>query len=374
MRMNRTYNFQVDNGLFVVEHMIKKDYKDITVDDLRNNVEILTDKIHEYNKMSTLSSTTHFNTSLTQLQIDDRHKRVKNQLNMLLDNIGNDKNCMICGEKRVNISADIPYSSLMYGLASHKNNINMGNNLSTVDVCPVCLFLSLISFLNTQKISFPFLYMSDSDEFMRDITDEIQLNLSKNILLDRKIKDLGKSFLEEITNINMSEELYDDLGYINMITYKNAQNNYYAEINIEKDKLIMLMKIKNKGLMDEFYTKRMFRPFFDNYNLIKYMANTIKYEEYSMEIYELIRGYFMTQRQIELVELVTNRLLDNNDTDKILKDLFLIKSKADFKKFLINYSREIPLVDNLSDMNTIIENNYDFKDYIILNIQMKGDK
>lgn len=372
--MNRTYNFQVDNGLFVAEHILDKQYKDITIEDLRGNIDLFTDKLHEYNKMSTLSSTTHFNTSLTQLKIDKRHERLKNQLTMLLDNIGNDKNCMICGKRQVNIKADIPYSSLMYGLASHKRNMNMGNNLSTVDVCPVCLFLSLVSFLNTQKISFPFVYMSDSDEFMRDITSEIQLNLTKNILLDRKIKDLDKNFIDEMVNINMSEDLYDDLGYINMITYKNAQNNYYSEINIEKDRLLMLMKVKAKGLMDEFYTRRMFRPFFDNSNIVKYMANTIKYDKYSIELYELMRGYFMTQKQIELVEVLTDKLLQRNDTDRVLRDLFLIKGKTDFKRFLIDYSKNEPLLDNLNDMNTIIQNNYDFKDYLILNIQMKGDK
>jgi len=381
--MNRTYNFQVDNGIFVAEYYLKKKYEDITVGDLKENVEIFADKMFSYNQLGTLSSTTHHNTVLTQNK--KNKKMVSQQLNTLLDNIGSDKTCFICGEKRVNLEdvellykknkdiGQLPYSSLLFGLASHNSFMNRSNNMQTIDVCPVCLFLSYISFLNTRKISYPFLYNSDSDDFMRDTTKDIQVELSKGVLLDLKMEDMNKQFIQEMSNIMMKEDLYDDLQYINLISFSNGKSNMVEDVTIDRDKLIMLMKLKNKGLMPEFYKRKMFKLLLSDRNLITYLANGIKYGVCSIEMYKFLRGYFMTSKEIELVEQVTNNLIKNNDINKVKSDISLVKGKMDFKNFLIKYTKNGNIVDSLLDMDIMIKNNYDFKDYITLNLNLKGD-
>ena len=172
---------------------------------------------------------------------------------LLLDSIGEDRTCIICGEKRVNTRAELPYSSLIYGTPSPSNFMNRGNNLRTVDICPVCLFLSLVGFLNTQKISYPFLYISDSDEFMRDITEDIQQKIGRSIMLDIKSKDMAQHLIPTLTELmDMKESEYEGLNYINLIQYANAKKNQYKESVISKKNLNFIREVKYEGLINEF--------------------------------------------------------------------------------------------------------------------------
>lgn len=370
--MNRTYNFQVDNGIFVVEYLLDKDYKDITISDLRKNIDKFGDRIDEYKANSNIVSMTHQNSYMTQ-----KGKDIRDQMNFLLDNIGEDKTCMICGEKRVNVTADIPYTALIYGAASPDNFMNRGNNLRTVDICPVCLFFSILSFLNTQKMGWAILYNSNSDEFMRNITKTIQIEINKKILLEFKnSKDMDKKFIETMTKLKIDEKNYDDLDYIELVRFNNnPQNPRIEKLEISDEKLSLINRIKNRGLIQEFFNKNLFYKIVKGLNPIKTLSRYRNSSVETYELYEILKEVYMTEKEIQLVEDVANKLIEVNG-EKALVDLKLIKGKVDFKEFLIKYSEKIQLCRNLSDYNKMIENHYDYKDYLILelNSKMKGDR
>lgn len=373
--MSRTYNFQVDNGIFVAEYYIEKDYKEITVEDLKENLELFTGKMNEYNKMSTLSSMSHQNSSLTQGKKELREDRIRKQLSLLLDNIGNDKNCMICGKKKVNTSLKIPYSSLMFGLASPDSFINRGNNLRTVDVCPMCLFYSMLSFLNTQKISYPFLYLSDSDDFMRDITEKAQEILSQNIMLDIKQSEIGQNFIPIMAELMDAREggVYEGLNYITLVQFANAQRNYYQESEISKETIEFLLRIKDRGLIVEFYRLGLFYHIMRGNNLMRQLSkkeNSTK-DSVSTELYNIVQEETMNKDEIVLVEKLANKLIEIYETKAILRELKSINNQRDFRKLLMKYTSEIDLEISLTEIDTLIKRYREYIDYIGLAIQIK---
>lgn len=365
--MNRTYNFQVDNGLFVMEYYLDKKYEGITTVDLKNNVDMLADRINMYKENSNIVSMTHHNSYLTQ-----KGKDIRDQLNILIDNIGSDKNCTICGKKQVNIYLDIAYTALIYGVASPNKFLNRGNNLRSVDICPICMFLSIISFLNTQKMGLATLYNSDSDEFMRDITSNVQQDINKNIMLDIDSKNTDKQFVETMNKLNLDKYSYNDLNYIELIKYNNnPQSPYKKYLSLSASNLKLINRIRHEGLIEEFYSKYLFDAMGKGQNLVKRLG---KFKDYSEELYEILKEVYMTKKEIELIDSMTERLIEI-DGIKALTDLKLVKDKKDFKRFLVTYSEKINLCNSLNDYNEVIEKYYDYKDYLILNLnlKLKGD-
>jgi len=373
--MHRTYHFQVDNGLFVAEYYLKKDYKKITTEDLRSNINLLAGKLHDYNKLSTLSYSSHLNSALTQGKVEEREERIKGQLMLLLNSIGEDRTCIICGEKRVNTRAELPYSSLIYGTPSPSNFMNRGNNLRTVDICPVCLFLSLVGFLNTQKISYPFLYISDSDEFMRDITEDIQQKIGRSIMLDIKSKDMAQHLIPTLTELmDMKESEYEGLNYINLIQYANAKKNQYKESVISKKNLNFIREVKYEGLINEFYNLKLFKEIMMGNNLYNYLAkNKI---QCSIELYEKIKEVSMGKEELKLIEIIASKLVEKYGAEKILKELKLVKKQEDMRSLFIGYTKDLDLGLSLSDLNKVIQKYQLYRDYITIEIQIKnkGDK
>lgn len=368
--MNRTFNFQVDNGIFVAEYYINKEYEGINMEDLKDNIDMFSEKLYNYNKMSTLSYSSHLNTSLTQGRSDEREERIKKQLGFLLDNIGEDKNCMICGKKRVNTNIELPYSSFMYGLASHNNFMNRGNNLKTIDVCSVCLFYSLLGFLNTQKISYPFVYLSDSDEFMRDITEKIQEDVAENIMLDIKQSEMGQSFIPVMAELMDAKEdgVYEGLNYISLIQYSNGKTNYYKEVDISRKTLNFLLKLKDKGLIIEFYKLKLFYGIMNGHNLLRRVCNV---KDVSIELYDMIKEEAMTKDEIKLIENLSIKLKENYGADSVLKELKQVKDQGGFRELLIKYTSDIDLEVNLLEVDMIVQRYREYADYIRLSIQIE---
>lgn len=363
--VDRTYNFQVDNGLFVAEYYLDKPYEDIAIQDLKDNVEVFAKKLKMYKESNTIVNMTHYNSYLTQ-----KGKDIEDQMNELVDNVGHDKNCMICGKKLVNIDLDIAYTSLVYGVASPGKFANRSNNMKTIDVCPVCMYLSLLSFINTQKMGLAVLYNSDSDDFMRDITEDIQNAINTNIMLDIEGKDIDKKFIETMDNIKIDKQIYDDLNYIELVKYSNnPQSPYVINLEISDKDLKLINKIKYAGLIQEFYDRYLFNAISKGINPIKYLIK----KSCSLELYNILKEDYMTKKEIKLVENMTDKLIDINGNGA-LKDLKMTKGKNDFKRFLIKYSDKIDLCNNMGDYNEVIENFYDYKDYLILNLNLKGDK
>lgn len=371
MFLDRTYNFQVDNGLFVAEHILKKDYKDITLEDLKNGVDKIAKQMFDYNKLGTLASQSHHNSALTQKAFkENRLEKIGAQLYELLDNVSNHKNCAICGEKRVNVEMLInsPYMAL---IPSFNKFANRSNNLHTIDICTICLFLSYISFLNTQKISFAFLYISDSDEFMRDRTKEIQLNVSKDIFLEMQIDKSDIHFLDVMKNIADDLDLYEDLTYIDLIYYANSKSNRYKIQTIDKKQLLFLMKLKNEGLLHEFATLKLFKAYFDGKltldRIIKSDKKGVFKINASTELYRRLEGYLMTNKDVQMIEYTTEVLLESNSIEGILKELKMCSTHNDFEKFILKHSEEKALYKTLNEFNEL-KNIYKYKNMLIANL------
>ncbi len=365
--LDRTYNFQVDNGLFVAEHYTKMNYKDITLEDLQKHNDDFSDRIKMYHTSSKLGSMTLHNSYLTQ-----RNKDIKTQMLELLNNVGNDKACCVCGKKRVNVDMDFAYSSLMFGTPSPDKFINRSDNLKMIDVCPICLYLSILSFINTQKMGYAILFNTDSDEMMRDITADVQNRINKNIMLEIEGRATERKFLETVTELKSDKEIYNDLGYVELIRFSNnPQSPTKIEMFITDNQIILLNKIKYAGLIDEFFSKNLFRSMTRGYNLIRGLS---RYEDVSVELYDILKEDYMTKKEIELVEKITDKLIEF-DGIKALSDLRLVVNKSDFRKFLIDYSSKVDLISDLREATEIIERYYDYKDYLILNLQirLRGD-
>lgn len=368
--MNRTFNFQVDNGLFIAEYYLGKEYQDITLLDLSENIDLFTEKLYGYNEMSTLSYSSHLNTALTQGKGQERKNRIKSQLELLLNSIGEDKNCMVCGEKTVNTSIDLPYSSFMYGLASHNNFMNRGNNLKTVDVCPVCLFYSMLSFLNTQKISYPFVYLSDSDEFMREITERNQEEISKNIMVDIKQTEMAQNFIPIMSELMGSKEegVYEDLNYISLVQYSNGKTNRYHETEIPMETLNFLLKLKDRGLIVEFYNLKLFSTIMRGQNLLSRISGV---KEVSIKLYDMIKEEAMTKNEIQLIEGFAFKLMNHYGAEGVLKELKSTTSQRGFRELLIKYTNDIDLGLSLMEIDMFVQRYKEYTDYVRLAIQIE---
>lgn len=371
MFLDRTYNFQIDNGLFVVEHLLKKDYKEIELDNLKDSVDMISEKMLGYTKLGTLASQSHHNSALNQPAFkENRLEKIKEQLNELLDNIGKDKTCMQCGQKRVNLDMEVK-SSYMALIPSMSTFANTSNNLQCIDICPVCLFLAYVSFLNTQKISFAFVYMSDSDEFMRDKTKEIQLSVSKDIFLEMKRDKSDNHFLEVMSNIAEDLDIYDDMNYIDLIYYANAQNNHYETQTLERSKLLFLMKLKNQGLIYEFASLKLFRSYFDDALTLNYIVKSDKKDIFKLtatkELYKKLEEEIMTNKEIEMIDYATSVLLEHNSAESLFKELKMCNTISDFEKFILKHSFKEKLFRSLLEFDEL-KNIYKYKNMLIANL------
>ncbi|MFA7689130.1 MAG: hypothetical protein WCX96_03485 [Bacilli bacterium] len=366
--MNRTHNPQIDNGLFVAEYYLKKDYKNITIEDLKENNELLCKILENTLKnknITTCEYTTHLNSALTQPK-----QKILTQMSWLLDSIRNDKYCILCGEKTVNISIEIDRRYLE-GIVS-QTFFNHANNLNTVDVCPKCLYLSMLSVLNTQKIGSCILYISDNDNFMRDVTKDIQLKITKQSLCELKSVEKDTSFISACIDILNKQDIYDT-NYIIQYCFVNGQNIYQAEKTIKTDQINLIRDIKSEGLLSEFISLNLFNNIYNNNSFVKSLINLYNYnKKCSKELSEILEEYEMSENEKKLVLKITNKLQEIS-IDKLKKELKLCDNKNKFESFLMKYQEEIKLFDDLNDIEEILSYKKweRYKNYILWSILIK---
>lgn len=429
--MNRSYNFQVDNGLFVAEYLVGKPYEEITIEDLKENITKISELVVDRREvMGTLARLTHNNSFLANSSVKCTNEVVESKLMQLLGAIGEDRECMMCGEKRVDVYAklydknkegkieekNLPYSALMYGLPSLDKFANRANNIQAVDVCGVCLFFAVLSFLNTQKVSYPFLYLSDSDEFMRETTEKLQVTAKKGEMLmesgGKKDKTenegiLQRQFLEELLSRTMAtEEGFEGMNYIEMHSFQNAKNNYYNVDKMDKEMVKFLGRLKAQGLIREFGSLGLFWAARKGKNLYTYWARQVvtemiiedkrlrqsgdektkkskkgkaeevkmRYVEISDKLLEKIRGVSMRAEELDMVDRVVRCLMEVQGLEKLKTEIRGIKTKQDFKDFLLEYNNEIPLFDDLATFDKLVEQNFVYKDLILASLQIKAHK
>ncbi len=380
--MNRTYNAQVDNGLFVLAYYLNKSYKDLTMDDLKSSVDLFADKM--YSSVSedgkpaktnwySLSTQSHNNSFLN--QYTRTRDKIYNQLKDLIDGIGQDKVCMCCGERLVNIKYENDaINAFLAGAPSTKNFFNKSNNLQTIDICNKCLYLSYISFLNTQKLGYAFLYLSDSDEFMEYITEELQLNW-KTLDITLKQSDMDRHFIETMSEFISYEDIFDDMTYIDLIYFQNGKTNYYEEDTVPKEKIRFLLRLKKRGLINEFYNLKLFKPYLKDKFLMYYLVDRNKLEmKCGEKLYRELEEHSMTKKEIELIKYTTEKLLERDSAENILKDLKLCNKKSEFERFIKDRSKDVLVYDSLEDFIELTEGFYKYKSVLEANLLIKKNK
>lgn len=363
--MIRTYMPMIDNGLFVAEYYLNIPYRDITIDVLYDNISLFSGKIVElieteefYRK---ITYSTHVNSSFTQRSTKKtKGELIKDQQENLLGNVRGDKNCLYCGQKQVNTDLNID-RKYMYGLVS-QTFYNSANNLQTVDVCPVCAYLSMLSILNIQKIGMPTLYISDSDNFMRKITGYIQ-NLSIGEL------DIDSN-LKATELVNKSLLIDETPGYITQFCFQNAgQIVNDVERTFYSEDIKLLKKLEKEELLDEFIG-------FGLHNNLAFDRLLIADVIYcSPKLLKILGEFELKEKEKKVVEYATKTLLEIENLEKILKELKLCNTKNKFNNFILEYSEKKALVEDVKDYDLLTGYNwYKYRDYINMNVLIYKDK
>lgn len=388
--MDRTYNVFVDNGLYVLGYYLDKDIEDITIDDIKNSTEIFANKFEDYSECEYYKKNIFMgfqNSSYTQgLKIDKKTKesietrmeKVNKQFNLMLNNIGEDEYCFICGGKHIKLDADDDYLKSMsraFMPHIHANTFfNYTNNLQIVNICPICLYLSMISLYNCTKTSNTLtLYISDDDEFMEDYTYEKQIELSQNISMQLKEDKNQKRFLahmlEVVENTINSEKLYK--GYIQAISFQNsAKVEEYTDKILSNKDLKFIKNLMEKSLLSEFKKEGLFKDLIneqlqDNYISCVFDFNKEKLrvsKELFMEIEEVYSK--LRKEKLELIKDICNKIYDNNDKDEI-QQLKNINNLTQFQELLLNWNEMYKNKKNINLFNKIEEFQglCDYKDF-----------
>lgn len=363
--MERTYNVFIDNGLYVLGNELDKEIEDITLEDIKNSTDIFAKRFEEYANCEYYKKNVSMgfqNSAYTQglkkdketkKESETRCEKVLNQYNLILNNIGNDEYCNICGKKHIKLNADINYTKSFtrcWMPHIHANTfINYINNLQMVNICPVCLYLSMISIFNFEKAGDRIiLYNSDDHEFMNDYTYDKQIQVKNNIAIcakesKEKINSI-KSITETIKKVVDEGNKYD--GYIEAISFINsAQNEGYEESLISRKDLKFIKNLTNKALRDEFEGLGFFKDLITRRLQNDYMGCILRnlrnnyVENISINLFNEIEEEYskLKKEKLDLIKKVCKKVYETNDIDEI-KELKGVDSFNKFEELLIGWN------------------------------------
>lgn len=373
--MKRTYNPFVDNGLFVAEYLLKKDYKDITIADIENNIDFLSFKlaelIEENEFYGNIVYSTHMNSSFTQLKRNKSRKdMIEKQLDEIINNIGNDKYCIYCGEKQVNKNYIID-RKFMPGIVAN-TFFNSANNLQTVDICPVCVFFSMLSIMNIQKIGLPTFYISDSDMLMRRITQNIQEAIATNT---KVLNVEGKERYKRLAETALIDVALEDIGYLTRVSFQNGgQVVDHLEETLTREKINIIRKLSEEEVLGEFLDFGLMRRLINSEILVSNLLSDNQ-TYLSEKLFKILEEYELKEREKQIVEYATNKLIKLESLETLIKDFKLINTKEKFTDWVMKYSEKEPLVENIEDFDKLT--GYDwrrFKNYIQMNLILEKNK
>lgn len=377
--MERSYNVFVDNGLYVLGYYLEKDIEDITTEDIKNSTELFANQFEEYKKCDFYKKniTMGFQNSAytqglkkdkeTKQVCETRSEKIKSQFDLILNNIGNDEYCSICGKKHIKLDSDINYISsatrcLMPHI--HANTFsNYTNNLQIVNICPVCLYLSMISLYNCTKTSDTLtLYISDDNDFMEDYTYKIQSELNQNIIgkvkESKNQKKYYKSIEETIENIIHNEKIYD--GYIQAISFNNStQVEKYIESFLSNKDISFVKVLEEKSLLSEFKEKWLFKALIDGKlqgNYLNYIFDFDKAQlKVTDELFNIIEEVYskLEKDKLDLIKNICNKIHKTNTKDEI-KQLKAIDNLNKFEEILLKWNQQY-LKENNNNLFTLEE-------------------
>lgn len=353
--MKRTYNIFVDNGLYVASYYIDKPIKDITVTDIKESIDMIIEQIAKHvHKNPKLTWMAFANSSLAnslkfQLNIEDTQAYIKKQFNTILDNIGTEERCSICGEKHIMRMPDKKYTSMLarclMPMLPANTFYNYSNNLQIVNVCPVCIILCMISLLNMQKARYAILYNSDNNEFMIDYTKERQeFNNSNNTDDTEKEKSTTDYIIEQIEWFIEQDRIHK--GYISVAIFNNSgQSVSYDDGFISQKEINMLKEMQKKGLYEEFKQLHLFNLMLYKKLNKRYLDYLIDYKNETLKSSEELFYYIDSEVSIlneEMLELIKTVCLKIKQAEikNYIQDLKNVVDASKFEDLLLTWQEE----------------------------------
>lgn len=392
--MIRTFNVFVDNGLFVLSHYINKKIEHISVKDIENSSNLISEvlaKFVEHPAFNPLAWGGFSNSCYTQPTKTNRFDKIVSQIKLFIDSIGNEE-CSICGNHTANFDFDVT-RSYMPGIISN-TFYNYSNNLKGINICPICLILSMYSILNMRQCEELIIYNSDNNDFMYNYTKQRQdenaeiLKISPDEYKKQKVKNSIKLLSEEIEFYFKKNNEYK--GYLQPVLFKNfGQDQSFRESFFLSQKYLKLLhKIYEEGLYQEFLDfgllSLMLEGNFENrfiFKLIDYEKQELKS---SLKLFNLLdKGVdILEPKLLELIKNVCNNLMEISQKDEI-KDLKEVTNSKNFEKLILkwqeNYKRqtgknlltmeEFDLINNKLKFNNIKNR---MISYFIVNYDLKN--
>lgn len=342
--MERTYNVFVDNGLFVAANLLNKSVKDVTIEDLKNNdnINFFAERIHQFiscKKYSKIAGMSFHNSAFDQPAFkNNRLEKIKEQFKTIMDNTGEDEYCCICGQKHIKFDKSDDFLSKL-NRAFIINSVadtfyNHSNNLHTVNVCPACILLGMISILNMRKSGYLVLYNSENYDFMMNLTNERQREIINDIAMDVGGENNTLKLQEEILNFIVEKKRRRN----NLKIYKisNSKKEFYEEEILSTRDLDLFYEIYVEDLLNEFNETGLF------YNMLKgnlknvYMYKLIDFQKCelrcSKELLILIDGRLnkMSKEVNDLIRTICAKVSELDVKDALTQ----IKNVSSYNKFM----------------------------------------
>ncbi|HHL2033955.1 hypothetical protein [Clostridium perfringens] len=368
--MERTYNTFVDNGLFVLAYYLEKNIDEVTIEDILNSVDLMEKEIKNTlscEKYSSMAFSSFQNSQYTQAK-----KKVKEQFQLILSNLGDEEYCSVCGKKHIKSHEDLKYkkalSRCLSPTLSTNTFFNYSNNLKQLNICPICIYLSMLSFLNTRPlIGLCLLMNSDDDEFMYYITKKINEEREGNIRLNAKkdkankeinVYKLKKEFIKDII---FNENTYD--GYIEATIYLNtAQNESMQQELLTKRDMEFLRMLNKKSLLSQFDEKGLFFYILNGHLRNDYLSCVFNKDglKVSMKLFQLIEEEYnkVGKNIIELIKRICKKVFESTETKEIA-DLKMIQTQSDFEELLVKWRGNIDNLMTLEEFEMLT----DYKNY-----------
>ena len=368
--MERTYNTFVDNGLFVLAYYLEKNIDEVTIEDILNSVDLMEKEIKNTlscEKYSSMAFSSFQNSQYTQAK-----KKVKEQFQLILSNLGDEEYCSVCGKKHIKGHEDLKYkkalSRCLSPTLSTNTFFNYSNNLKQLNICPICIYLSMLSFLNTRPlIGLCLLMNSDDDEFMYYITKKIYEEREQNIRLNAKkdkankeinVYKLKKEFIKDII---FNENIYD--GYIEATIYLNtAHNESMQQELLTKRDIEFLRMLNKKSLLSQFDEKGLFFYILNGHLRNDYLSCVFNKDglKVSMELFQLIEEEYnkVGKNIIELIKRICKKVFESTETKEIA-DLKMIQTQSDFEELLVKWRGSIDNLMTLEEFEMLT----DYKNY-----------
>ncbi|WP_034826530.1 hypothetical protein [Clostridium carboxidivorans] len=255
-----------------------------------------------------------------------------------MDNVGEDEYCCICGNKNIEFSKPENFLTKL-NRAFIINCVadtfyNHSNNLSTVNICPVCILLGMLSTLNMRKSGYIVLFNSMNNDFMYGLTQRRENEFCQKQFNSSGVK--GDNTLElqnEILDLIVKEKGKDSLKVYKV---NNGKGEFYNEELLSAEYIQLLYEIYSEGLIYEFNQSGLF------YNMLKgnlnrtYLYKLIDFEKceikYSKKLLIMLEGKLnkLNKSLNEIIQSICKKICKIGCKDCLIQ----LKNVSNYNKFV----------------------------------------